>query len=70
MENSMRMGYSFWGYMADVKLAPDCTVASTPDGNAAYSWALVNGFKNAGYETVRFGIDRDSLYVDQCGMAA
>lgn len=70
MENSMRMGYSFWGYMADVKLAPDGTVASTPDGNAAYSWALVNGFKNAGYETVRFGIDRDSLYVDQCGMAA
>ena len=70
MEDSKRMGYSFWGYMADVKLDPDGNMASTPDGNAAYSWAAVKAFRDMGYETVRFGIDRDALYVDQCGMAA
>ena len=65
-----RIGYSFWGYMSDLKLGPDGRFASQPDGNYIYSWAIIDGMLARGYDVVRFGIDRDYEMVNRCGMAA
>lgn len=35
------IGYGFWGYLSDRKLLPDGSVAKTPDGNAFYSWSVL-----------------------------
>ena len=32
-----KVGYSYWGFLGDVKMNSNCDIISTPDGNAFYS---------------------------------
>ena len=70
MEGSKRVGYSFWGYLADLKFTPDGRLASAPDGNFSYSWCVINGLRDIGYDVVHLGIDRDYDYVCENGLAS
>lgn len=68
MSGSKKVGYSFWGYLGDIKFDPltKC-VASTPDGNATYSWSIINALADAGYDVIRVMPDRDATGVKVLG---
>lgn len=55
----MRIGYSFWGFLGDHKQDWQHNELSTPDGNAAYSWALIYALQEAGHEVFLMQTDRD-----------
>lgn len=66
--DSKKVGYSFWGYLGDIKFDPITKCAtSTPDGNATYSWSIVNALVNAGYDVIRVMPDRDATGVKVLG---
>lgn len=63
-----KIGYSFWGFLGDIKFDPSTKrVASTPDGNATYSWSIINALSNAGYDVIRVMPDRDETGVKVLG---
>ena len=55
----MHVGYSFWGHLADIKYDDKGNKVSTPDGNATYSWALINALVDKGHKIYRMMPDRD-----------
>ena len=55
----MKIGYSFWGYLGDVKYDLQGNVASTPDGNAFYSWSIINKLIECGHQIYGIMPDRD-----------
>jgi hypothetical protein len=55
-----KIGYSFWGYLGDIKRNKDLHRMSTPDGNAFYSWSIVNAFIDVGYDVMRVMPNRDN----------
>lgn len=55
-----KMGYSFWGYLGDFKYDTSGEEVSTPDGNAFYSWSILQEFQRRGYETILVMPDRDA----------
>lgn len=55
-----KCGYSFWGYLGDVKYTRDGKEASTPDGNAFYSWCIIRELQKRGYEVTQIMPDRDA----------
>jgi|SRR5579859_1774836 len=64
-----RIGYAFWGFMADVRMQYGRPF-SAPDGNYLHSWAILHGFQDAGWETIRLFPDRDAEYVQLNGANA
>lgn len=54
-----KCGYSFWGYLGDIKFTRDGKQASTPDGNAFYSWCIIRELQKRGYEVTQIMPDRD-----------
>lgn len=54
-----KCGYSFWGYLGDVKMDEKGHFLSTPDGNAFYSWSIIKELMNRGYEVTQIMPDRD-----------
>jgi len=56
---SLRIGYSAWGFLGDVKLK-DGVEVSTPDGNATYSWAIVHEAQARGHRVYWMQEDRDA----------
>ena len=54
-----RVGYSYWGFLADVKLNESGNVLSTPDGNAFYSWSIINEYRDRGTCIQQLMPDRD-----------
>lgn len=54
-----KCGYSFWGYLGDVKYDREGNIASTPDGNAFYSWCIIRELQKRGYEVTQIMPDRD-----------
>lgn len=54
-----KCGYSFWGYLGDTKYNKDGKIASTPDGNAFYSWCIIRELQKRGYEVTQIMPDRD-----------
>ena len=68
MSDKKKVGYSFWGFLGDVKFDPYARcVTSTPDGNATYSWSIINAFADAGYDVIRVMPDRDATGVEVLG---
>ena len=57
----MRIGYSYWGYLGDHKFDDEGNPASTPDGNATYSWALIWELLCSGHEVYQMQQDRDAV---------
>lgn len=57
----MKIGYSYWGYLGDVKYDKDGNVVSTPDGNAFYSWSIINELQGQGHEVIQVMPDRDAV---------
>lgn len=55
----MKIGYSFWGYLGDTKYDLKGNVASTPDGNAFYSWSIINKLLEDGHNMYSMMPDRD-----------
>ena len=68
MSDKKKVGYSFWGFLGDIKFDPYTRCAtSTPDGNATYSWSIINAFADAGYDVIRVMPDRDATGVEVLG---
>lgn len=68
MSGRKKVGYSFWGFLGDIKFDPlTRCVTSTPDGNATYSWSIINAFADAGYDVIRVMPDRDSVGIGMLG---
>lgn len=68
MSGRKKVGYSFWGFLGDIKFDPLTRCAtSTPDGNATYSWSIINAFADAGYDVIRVMPDRDSVGIGMLG---
>lgn len=55
----MKIGYSFWGYLGDTKFDLSGNVVSTPDGNAFYSWSIINKLLEEGHQVYSIMPDRD-----------
>ena len=56
------VGYGFWGYLSDRKVLPDGKEAKTPDGNAFYSWCIIDALINVFGKVVRIFPRRDATY--------
>ena len=66
----MKIGYSFWGFLGDYKFTKNdgnVKLASTPDGNAFYSWAIMDAFVSKGDEVIQVMPDRDRIGYDLLG---
>ena len=55
----MRIGYSYWGFLGDRKYDDNCNILSTPDGNAFYSWSIINKLQLDGHNVMGIMPDRD-----------
>ena len=55
----MKVGYSYWGFLGDMKFDDDRMLASTPDGNAFYSWSIIHELQRRGHEVFQMMPDRD-----------
>lgn len=64
-----KCGYSFWGYLGDVKYDKNGDIASTPDGNAFYSWCIIRELQKRGYEVIQIMPDRDAIGYQKNGDA-
>ena len=66
----MKIGYSFWGFLSDIKLDKNYNLMSTPDGNAYYSWAIISEFQKNNYDIIAIYPNRDkyaySKYGEEC----
>ena len=56
---SLRLGYSYWGFLGDNKEDDQGQPISTPDGNATYSWSILHEAQRRGWRTVSMQRDRD-----------
>jgi len=55
----MRIGYSYWGFLGDKKYNDKGDILSTPDGNAFYSWSIINKLQQLGHVVLGIMPDRD-----------
>lgn len=55
----MKIGYSYWGYLGDTKYDEKGRIASTPDGNAFYSWSIIHQLLKDKHEVYQIMPDRD-----------
>ena len=56
----MNIGYSYWGFLGDMKFGDDGKLVSTPDGNAFYSWSIIDELQKRGHNVYQMMPDRDS----------
>lgn len=63
----MRIGYSFWGFLGDVKLDKLGNEISAPDGNATYSWSIIWEAQQRGYDVICLQENRDKWAYDSKG---
>lgn len=56
---TMKIGYSYWGYLGDTKYDSKGKMASTPDGNAIYSWSIIHQLMKDGHKVFQVMPDRD-----------
>lgn len=54
-----KIGYSFWGFLGDRKYNKNGQQISTPDGNAFYSWSILNKLIKEGNFVIQVMPDRD-----------
>ncbi len=66
----MNIGYSYWGFLADVKMNNKLEQLSTPDGNAFYSWSIIKELQARGNNVYSIMPDRDKYAVTTLGKDA
>lgn len=66
----MNIGYSYWGFLADIKMNKDFQQLSTPDGNAFYSWSIIKQLHTLGHTVTTVMPDRDKYAVKALGVNA
>ena len=66
----MKIAYSFWGFLADIKLDENYNEISTPDGNAFYSWSIIRELKKRNHDVIAIMPDRDVYSVNKFGKEA
>lgn len=64
----MHIGYSYWGFLADVKYDSFGNELSTPDGNAFYSWSIIYGLQSKGHTVHTIMPDRDEPAFELVGV--
>lgn len=57
----MKIGYSYWGYLGDTKYDEKGKIASTPDGNAFYSWSIIYQLMKDGHTVYQVMPNRDAV---------
>lgn len=57
----MKIGYSYWGFLGDIKYDQNGKAASTPDGNAFYSWSIIRELQQRGHTVVQMMPNRDKV---------
>ena len=57
---SKSIGYSFWGFLGDIKMNEKFERISTPDGNAFYSWSIIQALQSSGNNVTLVMPDRDA----------
>lgn len=57
----MKIGYSYWGFLGDVKYDQNERKASTPDGNAFYSWSIIWELQRRGHTVYQLMPNRDKV---------
>lgn len=60
----MNIGYSYWGFLADIKMNDKLEQLSTPDGNAFYSWSIIRELQSRGHNVTSIMPDRDQFAVN------
>lgn len=60
----MNIGYSYWGFLADIKMNAALDCLSTPDGNAFYSWSIIKELQSRGNDVISIMPDRDQYAVN------
>ena len=55
----MKVGYSYWGFLGDTKMNKSFERLSTPDGNAFYSWSIIQALQLSGNNVTLIMPDRD-----------
>jgi hypothetical protein len=55
-----KAGYAYWGFLGDEKRDLKGNKLSTPDGNAFYSWSIINSLQEDGYEVYQMMPNRDA----------
>lgn len=63
----MKLAYSYWGFLSDIKLDSNHKVISTPDGNAFYSWAILKAFQSIDKHPLLVMPNRDEFSVSENG---
>lgn len=63
------IGYSYWGFLADIKLNSSYEKISTPDGNAFYSWSIIKELQKS-TDVISIMPDRDKYAVEKLGLVA
>jgi len=58
-EVTLRIGYSYWGFLGDNKVDNGGAEISAPDGNATYSWSLIWEMQRRGHTVHLMQEDRD-----------
>lgn len=56
----MKVGYSYWGFLGDIKMNNKFEILSTPDGNAFYSWSIIQALQICGNDVTLVMPDRDA----------
>lgn len=63
----MNIGYGFWGFLGDKKFDKHGNEISTPDGNAFYSWSIINALQKQGHDVFTLMPDRDAPGIEKLG---
>lgn len=66
-ERKRGVGYSYWGFLGDVKMDSEGNLLSTPDGNAFYSWSIVDELAMRGNSVFQLMPDRDKYTAEILG---
>ena len=61
------VGYSYWGFLGDVKMDSKGNLLSTPDGNAFYSWSIIDELATRGNSVFQLMPDRDKYAAEILG---
>lgn len=66
---SLRVGYSYWGFLGDYKLNDAGEEISAPDGNATYSWSIIWELLKRGHDVYAMQKDRDLPAYNKFGVS-